>query len=124
MDQIISPYQNAFIKGRLISDNIMLRGEALNNIKRREKGKGSLRIDMDKAYDRISWNFIKMVLECISFSQHWIKMILECISTVSYQIIVNWALTEMIKLVKGLRQGDPISVYSMPEHIVTSPNQS
>ena len=37
MNDIISPYQNAFIKGKLIFDNIILEGEVINNIKKRKK---------------------------------------------------------------------------------------
>ena len=57
MANIISPFQNAFIKGRSISDNIILGSETINVIKKRNKDKGSLRalkLDMDKAYDRIN----------------------------------------------------------------------
>ena len=57
MADIISPFQNAFIKERSISDNIILESETINVISKRNKGKGSLgalKLDMDKAYDKIS----------------------------------------------------------------------
>ena len=40
IDELITPHQNAFIKGRLITDNIILTQELLHTIKRKKKGKG------------------------------------------------------------------------------------
>ena len=40
IDEHITPHQNAFIKGRLITDNIILTQELLHTIKRKKKGKG------------------------------------------------------------------------------------
>ena len=61
MDSIVTPFQSAFIKGRLISDNIILESELFETIKKKKTGKGilgALKLDMDKADDRLSWRFI------------------------------------------------------------------
>ena len=74
----MSPYQNTFIKGRSISNNIMLGSEIIDAIRKKkgEKGTlGALKLDMDKAYDRIHQGFIKVVMECMGFNNHWIKLI-------------------------------------------------
>ena len=56
MDSLISLFQNAFIKGRSISDNILI-AHVIMNILRKKKGRknsfGALKIDMKKAYDRV-----------------------------------------------------------------------
>ena len=56
MDSIISPYQNAFIQGRNIFDNILLAHEIMDTL-RKKKGRkysfGALKIDISKAYDRV-----------------------------------------------------------------------
>ena len=57
MVDLISPNQNAFIKGHSISNNIILGSEIINTIRKKRKGKGSfgaLKLDMEKAYDRLS----------------------------------------------------------------------
>jgi len=49
MDNLITPYQNAFIQGRNISDNILLAHEIMDALKKK-KGKkfsfGALKIDL------------------------------------------------------------------------------
>lgn len=55
MDDLISPYQSSFIKGRHIQDNLIVGQEVMHIIKT-AKGKSrlmALKIDLQKAYDRI-----------------------------------------------------------------------
>lgn len=76
MDSLITHFQNAFIKGRNITDNILIALEIfdiLRKIKRRKKFYGALKIDMTKAYDRIDWKFLKDVLVSMNFSPNWVK---------------------------------------------------
>ena len=57
MDKLISPFQNAFIQGRNITDNILLAQEIFDFLRKkkgRKKGYGPLKIDMCKAYDRVN----------------------------------------------------------------------
>ena len=56
MDTFITPFQNAFIQGRNISDNILLAHEIMDGL-RKKRGKkysfGALKIDMSKTYDKV-----------------------------------------------------------------------
>ena len=68
---LITPYQNAFIQGRNITNNILLAYEIFDTLRKkkgRKKGYGALKIDMCKAYDRVNWNFLKVVLLSMNFS--------------------------------------------------------
>ena len=94
MDNLISPFLNAFIKGRSIFDSILIAHEIMD-IPRKKKGRknsfGALKIDMKKAYDRVRWNFLKVVLMTMNFDQNWIKWIMECVTTIQYTLLVNVA---------------------------------
>ena len=68
---LITPYQNAFIQGRNITNNILLAHEIFDTLRKkkgRNKGYGALKIDMCKAYDRVNWNFLKVVILSMNFS--------------------------------------------------------
>lgn len=111
MDNIITPYQNAFIKGRNISDNILLAHEIIDVV-RKKRGRrdrfGVLKIDMSKAYDRVNWNFLKAALLAMNFDTKWI---MECVSIVEYTLLLNGSMTRSFKPSQGLRQGDHLSPY-------------
>ena len=114
MDGLITPFQNAFIQGRLITDNIILAQEIFEFLKRKHKGKwgfGALKLDMNKAYDRVSWNFFTAVLKTMGFSDKWLKWISQCVTTVTYSILINGCPTQTFTPTRGLRQGDPLSPY-------------
>ena len=114
MDSIITPYQNAFIQGRNISDNILITHEILDILKKKKGRKncfGVLKIDMSKVYDKVNWNFLKAVLIAMKFDPKWITWIMECVTSIHYTLLVNGNLKKSFKPSKGLRQQDPLFPY-------------
>ena len=71
----------------------------------------AIKLDMEKAYDIIEWDFIFKVLMEMGFHSTWISWIKECISSTSYSLIVNDAPNGLIKPMRGIQQGDSISPY-------------
>ncbi|XP_075099052.1 uncharacterized protein LOC142175940 [Nicotiana tabacum] len=66
---LISPNQSGFVKGRSIFENILLTQEIVTDI--RLKGKPAnvvIKLDMAKAYDRVSWKYLLHVLRKMGFS--------------------------------------------------------
>ncbi|KAL4332119.1 hypothetical protein GQ457_07G022500 [Hibiscus cannabinus] len=62
LPEIIPHAQSAFVKGRLIQDNVIVVHEAFHSIKRRRKGTKSimaLKIDLEKAYDKVDWKVLR-----------------------------------------------------------------
>ncbi|CAM8926103.1 unnamed protein product [Rhodiola kirilowii] len=112
LTEVISPAQSAFIKGRLITDNYLIAHETAHFIKNTRQGKsiyGSLKLDMSKAYDRVEWRFLKLLLLRFGFEARWVNMILSFVSSVRYAIRLNGQVTATFAPERGLRQGDPLS---------------
>jgi len=110
LPKIISNNQSGFIKGRAISENILLAQEIINDIKKPNRGGNVvIKLDMTKAYDRVSWTYLCMVMRKMGFCEIWIDLIYRYISNNWYSIIVNGDRQGFFKSGKGLRQGDPLS---------------
>ncbi|XP_071940073.1 uncharacterized protein [Coffea arabica] len=83
LPSIISPQQSGFVKGRQIFDNFLLAQELVSDIHRKNRGGNVvLKLDMAKAYDRVSWPFLLQVLRRFGFGEVWIDMIWRLISNV------------------------------------------
>ncbi|GKE86767.1 putative reverse transcriptase domain, reverse transcriptase zinc-binding domain protein, partial [Tanacetum coccineum] len=63
------------------------------------------------AYDTVDWNFLRMVLVGFDFHPTMVSWIMECVSNTSFSICINGDLYGFFKGKRGLRQGDPISLY-------------
>ncbi|KAF7824263.1 ribonuclease H [Senna tora] len=114
MERDISPNQNGFVKGRAILDSILLASELMTSIHKERKVKTSwcaYKLDIQKAYDKISWEFLELVMISMGFPQRVIQVIMQCVSTVSYALMLNGQKTGVFHPQRGLRQGDPMSPY-------------
>lgn len=81
---------------------------------RNSKGKQGFmvwKVDLCKAYDKISWCFIEEVLYEIQLPTALVKLIMSCVTSTSFQIVVNGDLSESFSAHRGIRQGDPLSPY-------------
>jgi hypothetical protein len=81
----ISSEQFGFLEGRQIHEVVGVAQEALHNIKSRKLKGAVLKIDLSKAYDRVSWLYIRLLLTHLGFAASFIKWIMCCITTVSFQ---------------------------------------
>ncbi|XP_058111303.1 uncharacterized protein LOC131254332 [Magnolia sinica] len=69
LPKLISKEQGVFVKGRLIAENIAIAHEVFREINRKVRGGNLLlKLDMEKAYDKVDWSFLKRVLLRFSFA--------------------------------------------------------
>lgn len=71
MRKQIGPYQRSFVRGRQITDNILVYQEALHSMRYKQGNEGWMivKIDVEKAYDKLSWNLILTTLQSAGFNQ-------------------------------------------------------
>lgn len=113
MPKLIGPAQSSFIPGRVSTNNIVVVQEAVHSMRRKKGRKGwmLLKLDLEKAYDRVRWDFLEETLMVAGLSEEWRQWIMQCVVNPSMTILWNGEKTKSFKPSRGLRQGDPLSPY-------------
>jgi hypothetical protein len=68
-----------------------------------------LKIDFEKAYDKVNWSFLQQALRMKGFDSKWCRWIQQIVSHGSVGVHVNDSIGHYFQTRKGLRQGDPLS---------------
>ena len=71
----------------------------------------AIKIDLEKAYDRLEWGFVIDSLRDMGLNDHFLNLIWDCISSTSMDILWNGEKTGVFNPTRGIRQGDPFSPY-------------
>ena len=74
-------------------------------------GFAALKLDMEKAFDKVEWPFVLAIFKHFGFSDKWINLINECISIPTFSIFINGSLEGHFKSHRGFRQGGSISPF-------------
>ena len=113
LNKIVGLAQVAFVPNRSITENVVLAQEIGHSFKLTRKRKGYLgvKLDFQKAYDRMEWSFLMKVLKALGFNEKFSNFIYQCISTVQYSLLLNRGVCQGFNPSRGLRQGDPLSPY-------------
>ena len=79
-------------------------------MQKQKKAKGAiLKIDLSKAFDKVSWLYLRLLLTHLGFNYPFIKWIFACITTTSFGVLINGAASPFFHVERGLRQGFPLS---------------
>ncbi|KAL6331982.1 hypothetical protein AAG906_020335 [Vitis piasezkii] len=81
--KVISTAQNTFVEGRQIMDAVLVANEAIDSIVKSNRGAILCKLDIEKAYDHVDWDFLLAVMEKMGFGERWCRWIKWCLSTVS-----------------------------------------
>jgi hypothetical protein len=92
LPSLISQEQSGFVKGkgRNIHDNILLAYELVQHIDdNKEHDNVILKLDMTKAYDRLSCIFLIRIKRQFGFAETFIDMIWRILSNNWYSVLIN-----------------------------------
>ena len=105
LDQLISPCQAAFVPGRRGVDNAIIVQEIIHTMGKTRGNIGymALKIDLEKAYDKLEWSFIKGMLSRFNFPDNLIELILSCVSSVSTSVLWNGGSLDSFQPSRGIR---------------------
>ncbi|GKD04054.1 putative RNA-directed DNA polymerase, eukaryota, reverse transcriptase zinc-binding domain protein [Tanacetum coccineum] len=111
IDKIVSIEQSAFISGRQILDGPLILSELIGWYKKRKKKMLFFKVDFEKAFDYVSWEYLDFVLHSLGFGYKWRSWIRACLHSSRASVLVNGSPTFEFSIKRGLRQGDPLSPF-------------
>jgi hypothetical protein len=111
LSEIIGEEKFGFLHNRQIHDVVAIAQEVLHSVKKINLKDAILKLDLSKAYDRVNWTFLHLVLIQMGMSLKTINWIMGCIQSASFAILINGAPSNFFKASRGLRQGCPLSPF-------------
>jgi hypothetical protein len=108
---IISPEKSGYVEGRQILDSVILAHEVIHSLQKTKTPGMLLKLDLSKAFDKISWDYMRAMLLAFGFDSSWVTWILNLTSMAFFSILVNGVPLQPFSPSRGIRQCDPLSPF-------------
>lgn len=107
--KIIHQNQYGFIKGRTIQDCLAWAFEYLHACHKSKKEVVLLKLDFEKAFDKVEFFAIIQIMQSMGFGDRWCNCIRSILGSATSQILLNGVPGKLIHCKRGVRQGGPLS---------------
>lgn len=109
MATLTPPAQTGFIKGRSITENLLVLQVAMHYAKTNNIPAILLSLYFAKAYDRVQWTYLLKVLTALRFGPRFTQFITKLYTDREAMLNINGHLTSPFHIERGVLQGDPLS---------------
>ena len=115
LPSILNEDQTCGVPGRSIFDNLRLVRDSICYVEQKGNSLAIVKIDQEKAFDRVSWEFLQKILERMNFGPTFRSFIQALYTAVASLVLNNGYKSRKFYLERGVRQGCPLSplLYSL-----------
>ena len=95
--------QTAFIRGRYLHEGVLALHEIAHELRAKKLGGLLLKLDFEKAYDRVSWDFLREVLLRKGFSVTVVHRLMQLVTGGHTAVNVNGEIGQYFRNARGVR---------------------
>jgi hypothetical protein len=111
LSKVIGEDRFGFLQNRQIHDAVAISQEVLHSVKKKNLKAAILKLDLSKAYDRVNWTFLRLVLIQMGMNLSTMNWIMGCFQNASFAVLINGSPSYFFKASRGLRHGCPLSPF-------------
>lgn len=111
ISDLISDVQSAFVANRQILERPFILNELVSWCKSSKYKALIFKVDFEKAYDSVRWDYLVDILHKFGFGDKWRMWIKGCLYSSMGSVLVNGSPSSEFQFFKGLKQGDPLSPF-------------
>ncbi|WOL05064.1 hypothetical protein Cni_G13787 [Canna indica] len=104
LPSLVDLTQGAFISGCSSIDCYMTIYEALWACKKYQDNSWFIKVDFEKAFDSVNWDFITDLLSARGFPPHWIRWVSFLLNSAASSLLINGSVGRPFSHKRGLRQ--------------------
>jgi hypothetical protein len=108
---IIFKEKASYVEGRKIMDNVILACKVIHSLKTTKTPGMFIKLDLSKDFDKISWQYMRSLLEAFGFDNHWVAWIMRLTYSTFFSILVNGMPSHPFFPSRGIHQGEPLSPF-------------
>nr|GEW17708.1 RNA-directed DNA polymerase, eukaryota [Tanacetum cinerariifolium] len=117
LGDVVNEVQSAFIAEKQILDGPFILNEVLQWCNIKKKQSLIFKVDFEKAYDSVQWDFLDYILKIFGFGEKWCQWIQSCLRSSRGSIIIIGSLTKEFQFFKCLKQGIKLSSSLIISHM-------